>query len=154
MSYPLNWFEGIWNCCALQSSLKLQFCYFLLVWYYLFAFMTPPHPPPLVYLYESNYFEWSLCGLWDAAMSYPFNLFKGIRNCFALQLSLKSQFFLLLAGLLLLVWINEKKNFRDFLPLSSILLAASLSNPHFLIADSKWMEYCNRWIPCCCASVQ
>ena len=70
------------------------------------------------------------CGLWDAAMSYPFNLFKGIRNCFALQLSLKSQFFLLLAGLLLLVWLNEKKNFRDFLPLSSILLAASLSNPH------------------------
>ena len=32
------------------------------------------------------------CGLWDAAMSYPFNLFKGIRNCFTLQPSLRSQF--------------------------------------------------------------
>ena len=51
MSYPFNLFKGIRNCFALQPSLKSQFCYFLLVWYYLFEFMSKKlqrFPPPFL----------------------------------------------------------------------------------------------------------
>ena len=51
MSYPFNLFKGIRNCFTLQPSLKSQFCYFLLVRYYLFEFMSKKlqrFPPPFL----------------------------------------------------------------------------------------------------------
>ena len=91
------------------------------------------------------------CGLWDAAMSYPFNLFKGIRNCFTLQPSLKSQFCYFLLVCYCLFELMRKKTSEISSPFPRYYLQPPCQ---ILIADSKWMEYCNRWIPCCCASVQ
>ena len=91
------------------------------------------------------------CGLWDAAMSYPFNLFKGIRNCFTLQPSLKSQFcYFLLVWYYLFEFMSKK---LQRFPAPFLDTTCSLPVKSSLQIANGWRK-CNRWIPCCCASVQ